>query len=162
MAEHLAFKELKPWDARALQALYATVPDYFALFGGLGTDEAKKALKDAPGVGESHHVWGIYQGEALIGHLDFLLGHPDASTAYLGLLLIRGDLHGQGLGRKAFSQWLEWVAAGPFERVKLGIVAGNVQAFSFWKACGLTDTGERKTLAINGVDCQVHLRELRF
>ncbi|MNY67633.1 hypothetical protein D3C86_2052550 [compost metagenome] len=35
-------------------------------------------------------------------------------------------------------------------------------AFAFWEACGLKDTGERKTLEINGVRCQVHLHELRF
>ncbi|MNL76850.1 hypothetical protein D3C87_2028860 [compost metagenome] len=75
---------------------------------------------------------------------------------------MRGDLHGQGIGRAAFSQWLEWVATGPFERVVLGIVASNAGAFAFWEACGLKDTGERKTLEINGVRCQVHLHELRF
>lgn len=162
MTQRLEFQELKPWDASALQAVYATVPRYFSLFGGLSADEAEKTLKDEPGVGDSHHVWGIYRDGSLIGHLDFLLGYPDAVTAYLGLLLVRGDLHGQGLGRAAFAQWLEWVATGPFERVELGIVAGNAPALAFWAACGLRDTGERKTLDVNGVGCLVHLYALRF
>ncbi|HEY9899265.1 MAG TPA: GNAT family N-acetyltransferase [Pantanalinema sp.] len=162
MACNLEFKELKPWDASALQAVYASVPGYFGLFGGLADDEAEKALKDAPGVGDSHHVWGLYREGELVGHLDFLLGHPDAVTAYLGLLLVRGDLHGQGIGKAAFFQWLEWVATGPFERVVLGVVAGNSGAFAFWEACGLQDTGARKSLEINGVTCRVHLYEVRF
>lgn len=162
MRPSLVFQELKPWDASALQAVYATVPGYFDLFGGLPADEAEKALRDDPGVGGSHHVWGLYRDGSLVGHLDFLLGYPDAATAYLGLLLLKGDLHGQGLGRAAFTQWLEWVAAGPFERVMLGIVEGNASAFSFWRACGLEDTGDRKTLSINGVTCLVHHYALRF
>ncbi|MNY74798.1 hypothetical protein D3C86_2139110 [compost metagenome] len=54
------------------------------------------------------------------------------------------------------------MAAGPFERVVLGVAEGNEPAFAFWKACGLVDTGERKLLAVNGVTCRIHLLELRF
>ncbi len=156
------FRELKPHEAPALQAVYETVPAYYALFGGLRTDEAYKALTESPGVGDSHHAWGLFEGGELIGHLDFVLGYPESTTAYLGLLLVRGDRHGRGLGRAAFEQWLAWVMAGPFRRVRLGIVEGNESAFVFWERVGCRPTGERKALTINDRPVWVQIWELAF
>lgn len=156
------YRELKPHDAPALQAVYATVPEYYALFGGLRPDEAHQALTEPPGIGESHHAWGLYEGPELIGHLDFLLGYPDPTTAYLGLLLIRGDRRGRGLGRQVFEQWLAWVMAGPFQRVRLGIVEANHSALAFWRSVGCQPTGERKPLTINDREVWVQIWELAF
>lgn len=153
------FRELRAHDAPALQAVYETVPAYYALFGGLRRDEAHQAITQPPGVGDSHHPWGIFAGSELVGHLDFLLGYPEPTTAYLGLLLIRGDRHGQGLGRKAFEQWLAWVVAGPFQRVRLGIVEGNAPAVAFWQRVGCVPTGERKLITVNDLPVWVAIWE---
>jgi len=156
------FRELRPHDAPALQAVYATVPAYYDLFGGLNPEEAHKALTEPPGVGDSHHAWGVYEQGELVGHLDFLLGYPEPTTAYLGLLLIRGDRHARGLGRQAFEQWLAWVMAGPFERVRLGIVEGNEPAMAFWSRVGCRPIGERKSITVNDRPVWVQIWEFRF
>lgn len=156
------FRELKPHDAPALQAVYQTVPAYYALFGGLRPDEAREALTQGPGVGGSHHSWGVYEGDDLVGHLDFLLGYPEATTAYLGLLLIRGDRHARGLGRAAFEQWAAWVMAGPFRRIRLGVVEGNEPALAFWRRVGCLPTGERKEICVNDLPVRVQIWEFVF
>lgn len=158
----LEFRELRPHDAPLLQAVYATVPAYYDLFGGLRPDEAHQALTESPGVGDSHHAWGILEDGELVGHLDFLLGFPEPTTAYLGLLLVRGDRHGRGLGRRAFEQWLAWVMAGPFERVRLGVVEGNAPALAFWERVGCRPTGERKSITVNDRPVWVQIWEFAF
>lgn len=156
------FRELTPHDAPALQAVYQTVPDYYALFGGLRPDEAHLALSEPPQLTGSHHAWGVYEAGELMGHLDFLLGYPEPTTAYLGLLVIRGDRHARGLGRKAFEAWLEWVMAGPFERVRLGIVEDNAPALAFWRRVGCRPTGERKAITVNDRPVWVQIWERVF
>lgn len=158
----LTFQELRAADAGDLQAVYATVPGYYALFGGLRPDEAYQAITHPPEVASPHYAWGIRVRDELVGHLDFVLGYPDPLTAYLGLLLIRGDRHGRGLGRQAFERWLAWVMTGPFRRVRLGVVVGNEAAMAFWRRVGCRPTGEIRPLVVNDREVSVHLYEYAF
>jgi len=63
-------------DVAALQDLLESVPD--------GFDPAGKA------------GLGLWEGERLVAFADVLLGYPVPSTAYIGLLVVRGGEQGRG------------------------------------------------------------------
>ncbi|SOC88107.1 Acetyltransferase (GNAT) family protein [Curtobacterium sp. 314Chir4.1] len=131
-------------DVAALQDLLESVPD--------GFDPAGKA------------GLGLWEGERLVAFADVLLGYPVPSTAYIGLLVVRGGEQGRGLGRAMHEAVVERVRAAsegsrtghsdverlpvervPVERLRLGVVATNASvAEPFWRALGYEPTGEEQ------------------
>lgn len=75
----------------------------------------------------------IYLEEIPSGVLDYLEDFPKKKTIYIGLYMIRGDLHGQGLGRKIFEEIEKDFREKEFLKLRLAVIKENTVAFSFWK-----------------------------
>lgn len=96
-------------------------------------------------------VWGIMRGNQLVGVMDILRGFPLEETAMIGLLILREDCQGQGLGRMAYQaaelamrRWPE------IQKIRLGVVESNQGVIAFWRKMGFEDTGVRKPWESHG------------
>ncbi len=101
---------------------------------------------------------------------DVLLGYPAPEVAYIGLLVVRGGAHGQGLGRAMHDEVVACARASvgvgvpassvPITRLRLGIVATNADvAEPFWRSLGYEPTGETKPYRYDRLESTVTLWE---
>nr|WP_261783953.1 GNAT family N-acetyltransferase [Curtobacterium sp. TC1] len=151
-------------DVDALQALLETVPDYAERTTGYppGPSDGLSALVSVPDGFDpaGKHGIGLWDGDALVAFADVLLGYPAPTTAYVGLLVVRGDRQGSGLGRVLHEAVVSMAADAGADRLRLGIVATNAAgAEPFWRALGYAPTGERKPYRYDGLESTVALWE---
>ncbi len=88
-------------------------------------------------------VWGLYSDQAMIGCADVIRGYPSPERAVIGLLLLAEAWQRRGFGR-AFAALVERrIASWPeIERLRIGVVASNAGALTFWRKLGYRETGE--------------------
>jgi len=138
-----------PAEMAALQCVLEAALDYFLTVTGMppGSAEAQSTFTALPpGKGyDDKFVWGLYQGDAMIGCADVIRGYPTRDKAVIGLLLLAQPWQHRGLGR-AFAALVEQaITAWPeIARMRVGIVASNGGALAFWRKQGYAETGEVK------------------
>lgn len=140
-------RDLAADDVDALQRLLESVPTYSERVTGYppGPSDALSALITVPPGFDSAGKLGIglWDGPELVAFADVLIGYPDRATAYIGLLVVHGRRHGQGLGRSMHDAVLARIrGVSGVERIRLGIVATNaVVADPFWRSLGYRPNG---------------------
>ena len=84
--------------------------------------------------------------DELASVVDVLRGYPDPGCAFVGLLLVRFELQGTGLGRETWQAVERLTADWPeINRFRLAVVETNARtAMPFWQAMGFRETGERQ------------------
>jgi RimJ/RimL family protein N-acetyltransferase len=139
----------QPAELAALQRVLEAAPKYFLTVTGLppGNAEAQSTFTALP-QGKSYEdkfIWGLYEGESMIGCADVIRGYPVRDKAVIGLLLLGEPRQGRGLGR-AFAALIEQaIGAWPEIRwLRLGVAAPNTGALAFWRKLGYRETGEVK------------------
>jgi predicted GNAT family N-acyltransferase len=144
-------------DVPALQRLLDATPEYHRrVYGGVAADGAADELLKAlpPGRTLQHKlVLGLEDSGELLACVELIRGYPTGVYAFLGLLLIREDRHGQGLGRSVYGAAENFVRAlwPELEKLRLAVALSNDVA-GFWSQMGFVDTGERKQDLEHGID----------
>lgn len=151
-------------DVDALQRLLESVPGYAERITGYppGPSDGLSALLSVPdGVDPARkHGIGLWEGPGLVAFADVLVGYPSASSAFIGLLVVRGDRQQEGLGAAMHEAVVDRVRGVGVERLRLGVVATNAEvAEPFWRALGYEPTGERKPYRYDHVESTVALWE---
>ena len=163
MAERV--RDLTSNDVGMLQGLLESVPDYAERITGYppGPSDALSALISVPPEldAANKHGIGLWEGDALVAFVDVLIGYPDADAAHIGLLVVRGDRQGTGLGRELHNAILERVRTQScVKRLRLGIVETNAAvAEPFWRSLGYLPTGQRKAYRYDQLISSVDLWE---
>lgn len=137
----------------ALQAVYAAVPDYWAMYD-LTEAPPNQADRDLLSAAETagRFMLGIVRrldpedvgaGGELIGFIDFRLDWPDVGVAYVGMLMVAEVLQRQGMGTQAWALLAPWLArSAGIRTVRAGVEQFNVTALKFWEAQGFALTGD--------------------
>ncbi|ONI67441.1 hypothetical protein BWI15_30390 [Kribbella sp. ALI-6-A] len=147
----MELRPIEPADVDAVQALIESDPGYTERITGYppGPADAQSLLMMRPEMlaEEAKVVLGGFEGDELVALVDLLRGYPDPSYAFIGLLQVRGDRQGCGIGRTAYrlverfveNTWPE------VRRLRLAVVDTNAkQAAPFWFRQGFEPTGEAK------------------
>ncbi|MDR4947243.1 GNAT family N-acetyltransferase [Neobacillus cucumis] len=71
-----------------------------------------------------------------IGIIDFLNNNPKDNHPWIGLLMIKGDYHSLGYGKKAYASFEDKLKKQKFNKVRIGVLQGNLIAIEFWKSLG--------------------------
>jgi len=80
------------------------------------------------------------EGEA-IGTVELHVNHPAPAVAYIGLLLVREDLHRKGLGRACYQAVEDYVRRNYDAKIiRLGVSDDN-DVSGFWSKLGVTSNG---------------------
>jgi uncharacterized cupin superfamily protein/GNAT superfamily N-acetyltransferase len=139
--EHLRLVPCVEADADKVFDLFRSSPNYFEhVEGCLPTlAMAKNAIVDRPAKHAEGYIKDFLMIEfcgEIIGLCDLHINHPDPDTCYLGLLLIRQELSGQGLGAKCHSLIEDYVKQGHgCSKMRLGVSNDN-EVTGFWKKLG--------------------------
>lgn len=163
--EPAELRRLRPEDAPALQALFEATPDYTCRISGhapLPGDAAEILSALPPGLArEQKYDVGLFRGSALAAMADVIRNFPEEHHAHIGLLLVRQDHQGEGLGRAMHDAVTNLVSGWPeVTTLRLGIVETNAaSAVGFWKALGYEPTGETAPYENDEVRSRVTLWE---
>lgn len=123
-------------------------PNYFlAVEGGLPDAESIKLwfVEEELPLGctsEHHYVFSVGLDDALIGVAHILAGCRDAEQATIGLLLLSEQYQGIGLGRVVFELLAAHMRQWGMKSCRIGVVANNHHALSFWRSMGFSEIGE--------------------
>ena len=147
-------------QARLLEVFEAS-PGYFLKCDGcLPTQRSVElALTDGPKQRTESYTKELYlicDEKRDMGVLDLHLHHPDVGIAYLGLLLLREDHFGQGLGRKSFQLGVTSLKSKAITKIRLGVADEN-DVGHFWVKLGFTPNGRR--YAFKGEEITTHIVE---
>ncbi len=78
----------------------------------------------------------IKQENMNIGIIDFLKNNPKDNHPWIGLLMIKGDYHSFGYGKKAYAFFEKKLKQEKFNDVRIGVLQNNLKAIEFWKSLG--------------------------
>lgn len=132
-------------DKEAVLALLQSCPDYFALEGPTPTMESlEHDLANLPPrcLPIQKHYVALWRGDKPEAVLDLVEGYPRERTLFVGLFLVRGDLHRTGVGRRVMGALPAAADGAGFDRVRLGCLKNNEGGHAFWQAMGYTDLRE--------------------
>ncbi len=137
------FRQLGYDTLPALQGLLERCGDYIQLVTGAlpSSKAAENMLADCPPgkSGEDKVVIGVYNmDERLVAVLDAVCDYPAEGCWWVGLLLVEPTLRSQGLGRRLFHAFEQWVGQLGAKNILLGVLEDNDRAYQFWQSLGFT------------------------
>lgn len=133
-------------DRAAALAIYQSNPAYFTQLKqpqptALTVREDAEAYPDDVSEVQKHYGLLLVDGDP-IGVLDRLNGYPAPNTVYIGLLMIRGDRHRQGLGRRTIDGLAKQFRRQGYTKLRVAVASENAAALTFWQRIGFTPVGE--------------------
>ena len=157
----LPYPRLTPASLPQVDVLYTRCAAFFALVDDpLATGNgAADLLSDRPPDFplEDKYALGVFQDDALLGVIDFLVGYPKPDTAFVGLLLIDPDARGRGLGAQVFGRVQAWLVTQGIKEIRLGVQMNNPRARRFWERQGFIHLEDRPLLGATDPTPTVHL-----
>jgi GNAT superfamily N-acetyltransferase len=131
-------------DLSALQDLLVACTDYSILVDGSPADKHAAAsllesLPDGKSIEQKKLIGVFQQTGGLVGILDAIQDYPADGAWWVGLLLVDPSLRNQGLGRKIYYAFENWIYRQGCIGVCLGVVEENDQAFKFWISLGFEE-----------------------
>ncbi|ABR48162.1 GCN5-related N-acetyltransferase [Alkaliphilus metalliredigens QYMF] len=71
-----------------------------------------------------------------VGIIDFLKNNPKDNHPWIGLLMIHGDDHYRGYGKKAYVLFEEILKQQKTDKIRIGILQKNSSAKAYWTSLG--------------------------
>ena len=147
-------------DADALATVFASNVDYFRAAGDVEDDaESVPSTVAHEYLDEELHRRGgrcllvLDRRREVVGTVAMLVPHPREPCPWIGLLLIDGSRHGEGLGTATAHAVEHLLADEGWTEVRIGVLASNPSALAFWTRRGYAaydhrddDRGRRCTL----------------
>jgi GNAT superfamily N-acetyltransferase len=125
----------------AVQALfesneaYCRAADELDPDGRVAPDHARRFLAEELGLpGGRVHVYE--DGPDVVAVTAELVPHPREPYPWIGLLLVHGGRHGEGLGRRCADLVHDRLAAEGWSEVRLAVLERNPDALVFWQRLG--------------------------
>jgi len=150
-------------EMQRLQRVLDGAPTYAERITGAppGAADAQSTysiLPEAKGY-EDKFVYGIYQGDQMIGCADVIRAWPRPDTTHIGLLLIAEAHQRRGHGRAAYRLIEAQIRAWGAKRARIGVIGTNADVLPFWRKMGFVATGELKPYKYGPVESHVTVME---
>lgn len=78
----------------------------------------------------------VLMGNSYIGIIDFLKNNPNDNCPWIGLLMIHGEYHSLGYGKKAYMAFEERLKQQNYGIVRIGVLKENTSANKYWTSLG--------------------------
>jgi ribosomal protein S18 acetylase RimI-like enzyme len=142
---HVKIRPLRAADEAELQKFCETCADYCMMVTGRLPQEgdAHNILYDLPPgkKPEDKIVYGMLKsGLKIIGVLDMVRDYRISGEWTIGLMILRPDERGQGLGRQLFGFAKHRILQENGHSIRLGVLEENYRARLFWHSLGFRET----------------------
>ena len=85
---------------------------------------------------DDKHVYLIYDDDQLVAMLDLITNYPNAKEAWIGYLMIHGDVHRQKWGNRIVSEIEIQLKKHDYHKIGLAVLVQNKEGLAFWEQCG--------------------------
>ncbi len=130
-------------DAAALQAVLDAARDYFERTEGApaARDAARALIAESEADG-TRRVF-LLRGAAgpPLGFLDLHLHQPEPGVAHVGVLALRPEARGRGVGRDLVEALVTALASADFTALRCSVGDENPEARAFWERVGFAEVG---------------------
>ncbi|SJZ45612.1 GNAT family N-acetyltransferase [Anaerorhabdus furcosa] len=90
-----------------------------------------------PGIMEENKtLYGAFEEDKCIGISDVIFGYPDKETSFIGLLMIDGEHHKQGYGKRFYELIEKVIDSNAYKKIALGVLMNNMKGYTFWQKQG--------------------------
>ena len=150
----MRIRELLPSETALVAQFYREAPDYWLLAEGRvdPPHQAQEFFTDAPpncDPAQSDRL-GLFVDHRLSGVAELSYGFPEASDAYLGLMLLGPWAQGAGHGRTFLGHAETLARKRHVARLYLAVLDANPRGRAFWEREGFKPTGLRVQDKITG------------
>lgn len=150
----MRIRELFPSETALVAQFYREAPDYWLLAEGRCDPQAQASdfFTDAPpncDPANSDRL-GLFLNQRLSGVAEVSYGFPEASDAYLGLMLLGPWAQGAGHGRTFLAHAEGLARKRHATRLYLAVLDVNPRGRAFWEREGFTYTGLSRHDALTG------------
>lgn len=132
-------------DLDAVAALYAEAADFWIMSDRKAPDRQKAGeffTDGPPGCDPAlSHRLGMFEGGRLVGVAELSFGFPEASDAYLGLMMFAPAARGRGFGPVFLAEVERLARLRGSPRLYLAVLEENARGWAFWQAQGFAPTG---------------------
>lgn len=162
----LVLAEVTPELLPELLQVFTSNPFYVGMTEGPEGYDLAKLQRDwqlaaaTPG----RHMWAICRkcDGAAVGMVDFLQENPSDGLPWIGLLIIRGELQGQGYGTEALEALFDHFRRDRgWKALRIGVIAQNAPALAWWQRRGFKPIGTVRRRLPAG-DCEIVRMECRL
>ncbi|MDP3960451.1 MAG: GNAT family N-acetyltransferase [Pseudorhodobacter sp.] len=152
-------------DAPAVTCLFTAAADYVALESGLAPSAAltDEFFTDAPPGGDpaTSLKLGLVLPDGCLAVLaDVAFGYPEATDAFIGLMLAATRWRGRGLGRRMLDHIITTSRARGATRLLLAVLEANPRGRAFWQRHGFREV-LRTPPTVIGLKTHVRIRMAR-
>lgn len=82
---------------------------------------------------------GFYKGQELEAIMDYIEGYPTEESVFIGLFMINGNKHRNGIGSNIIARFLDTLKHNRIKKVGLGCNLENARGFQFWNSMGFKE-----------------------
>lgn len=132
--------------------IYDTNQDFFVLSNGSAAT-LESSMQDVDRIPPGFDInkkalLCIWREGKAVGILDLLQGYPNHSCIWIGLLLIHGALHGNGIGQDIVTAVLNASKIEGYKSVQLGVIEHNLEGMAFWQRQGFVRVRNKDNIIV--------------
>ena len=106
--------------------------------------EVISQLPEGAEAGSKHFVGFYNRDDVLVAVMDLITGYPESDDAFIGWLMVDGEMQGRGIGSGILADVRAAMKAAGYDYLSLVCVENNEEAMTFWKSQGFAPTGEEQ------------------
>ena len=155
-------RRIREEDISAVYRLAKSNSKYYEYLHSVPTRESLTEvitkLPDGTSPGSKYFVGFYNRDDVLVAVMDLITGYPESDDAFVGWLMVDGEMQGRGIGSNIFADVRAAMKAAGYDYMALAVVKENKEAFRFW-----TDQGFRiksESVSTDGYDVYVMDREI--
>ena len=133
-------KRIKEEDISAVYRLAKSNSKYYEYLHTVPTRESLteviSTLPDGTSPGDKYFVGFYNADDVLVAVMDLITGYPESDDAFIGWLMVNGEMQGRGIGSGIFADVRAAMKAEGYDYMALAVVKENEEAIRFWKEQG--------------------------
>ena len=90
--------------------------------------------------------------------MDLITGYPESDDAFIGWLMVDGDMQGRGVGSGIFADVRAALKAAGYDYISLAVIKKNEEAVRFWQGQGFRMVEE--TVSTDGYEVFRYARDI--
>ena len=155
-------KRIREEDISAVYRLAKSNSKYYEYLRTVPTRESLteviSALPDGTSPGSKYFVGFYNADDMLVAVMDLITGYPESDDAFIGWLMVDGEMHHRGIGSGIFADVRAAMKAAGYDYIALAVIKENEEALGFWKEQGFRQVEE--TVNSDGYEVYLLARDI--
>ena len=135
---------------------------YYRYLGRIPTRESLteiiSELPDGTSPMQKHFVGFYNDDDMLVAVMDLITGYPEYDDAFIGWLMVDGEMQGRGIGSGIFADVRAAMKAAGYDYMSLAVIKKNEEALQFWQGQGFA--AARESVSQDGYEVVVMERDI--